>query len=304
MNLSAIKQVVTSKTGLAILAGQQHSPAILFGAGVIGVVGTVILASRATLKLSDTLDEFEVGKAQSEAALDNNRIGSETAKSNNVILHTHLVLDIAKLYLPAVVLGTASIGALGGSHYILTRRNAQLTAAIVAIDKAFKQYRSRVVSEQGEDKDREYMYGTSSREVLSETKKGEPKVTKVTTFGDGSSPYSVVFDNDNKNWQPTPEYNAFFLRQQQNYLNDRLRVKGHVFLNDAYRELGFPDTEAGAVTGWRWQGDGDNFIDFGCWTDNTLEDIREFMRNGDRGILVDFNVDGIIYKKINKKGQS
>ena len=301
MNLSAIKQIVTSKAGLAVLAGHQHSPAILFGAGVIGVVGTVVLASRATLKLSDTLDEFEVGKAQSEAALNNNRIGSETAKSNNVILHTHLVLGIAKLYMPAVILGTASIGALGGSHYILTRRNAQLTAAIIALDKAFKEYRSRVVSEQGEDKDREYMYGTSTREEYSETKKGEPKVTKVTTFGDGSSPYSVVFDNDNKNWQPTPEYNAFFLRQQQNYLNDRLRAKGHVFLNDAYRELGFPDTTSGAVTGWKWQGDGDNFIDFGCWTDNTLEDIREFMRNGDRGILVDFNVDGVIYKNLDKK---
>lgn len=301
MNLSVLKQIVTSKAGLAILAGQQHSPAILFGAGVVGMVGTVVLASRATLKLSDTLDEFEVGKAQSEAALNNNRIGSETAKSNNVILHTHLVLDVGKLYLPAIVLGTASISALGGSHYILTRRNAQLTAAVIAIDKAFKQYRSRVIAEQGEDKDREYMYGTSTREEYSETKKGEPKVTKVTTFGDGSSPYSVVFDNDNKNWQPTPEYNAFFLRQQQNYLNDRLRAKGHVFLNDAYRELGFPDTASGAVTGWKWQGDGDNFIDFGCWTDNTLEDIREFMRNGDRGILLDFNVDGVIYKSIDKK---
>jgi Family of unknown function (DUF6353) len=301
MNLSVIKQIVTSKAGLAILATQKNSPAILFGAGVIGMVGTVVLASRSTLKLTDTIDEFDAGKLQSQAALAQNKIGSETAKKNNVILHTHLVMDVAKLYLPAVILGTASIGALGGSHYILTRRNAQLTAAVVAIEKAFKQYRGRVVADQGEDKDREYMYGTSSREVLSENKKGEPKVTKVITFGDGSSPYSVVFDNDNKNWQQTPEYNAFFLRQQQNYLNDRLRSKGHIFLNDAYRELGFPDTEAGAVTGWRWQGEGDNFIDFGCWTDNTLEDIREFMRNGDRGILIDFNVDGLIYKNIDKK---
>lgn len=301
MNLSVIKQIVTSKAGMAVLATQKNSPAILFGAGVVGMIGTVVLASRATLKLSDTLDDFDSGKLQSAAALANERIGTETAKKNNVILHTQLVLGVAKLYAPSIVLGAVSIGALGGSHYILTQRNAQLTAAVVAIDKAFKEYRKRVVSEQGEDKDREYMYGKSTREEYSETKKGEPKVTAVTTFGDGSSPYSVVFDNDNKNWQRTPEYNAFFLRQQQNYLNDRLRAKGHVFLNDAYRELGFPDTAAGAVTGWRWQGDGDNFIDFGCWTDNTLEDIREFMRNGDRGILLDFNVDGLIYKNIDKK---
>jgi hypothetical protein len=302
MNLSAIKQVVTSKAGMAVLAGQKHSPAILFGAGVVGMVGTVVLASRATLKLSDTLDEFEINKAASADALANERIGEDTHKKNGVILHTHLVLDIAKLYLPSVILGTASIGALGGSHYILTKRNAQLTTAFVALDKAFKEYRGRVVEDQGEDKDREYMYGTSTREVYSEKKNGEPKVTKIVTFGDGSSPYSVVFDMDNKNWQSQPEYNAFFLRQVQNYLNDRLRAKGHVFLNDAYRDLGMPDTAAGAVTGWLWQGDGDNFIDFGCWTDNTLADIREFMRNGDRGILLDFNVDGVIYDKLNKKG--
>lgn len=303
MNLSAIKQIVTSKAGLAVLAGQKHSPAILFGTGVVGMVGTVVLASRATLKLSTVLDEFDEKKAMAVEALENypEEYTADMKKSDGVILRTHLVLDVAKLYAPSVILGVASIGALGGSHYILTKRNAQLTAAVVAIDKAFKEYRGRVVADQGEDKDREYMYGKSTREVYSETKKGEPKVTKVTTFGDGSSPYSVVFDMENKNWQSQPEYNAFFLRQVQNYLNDRLRARGHVFLNDAYRELGMPDTEAGAVTGWRWQGDGDNFIDFGCWTDDTLADIREFMRNGDRGILLDFNVDGVIYNKLGKK---
>lgn len=299
MNLTLIKNTVTSKAGLAVLASKTHSPAILFGAGVVGIVGTIVLSSRATLKLGDVLDEFEEKKELSNNAKVAGRIKDETHKSNTVILHSRLVRDIAKLYAPSVILGIASVGALGGSHYILTKRNAQLTAALTAVTKAFQEYRGRVKSEFGEEKDYEFMYGVDSREVLSQKKNGEDKVTQVKTFGHGLSPYAKLFDEENINWQDTPEYCAWFLRLRQNYLNDRLRTKGHVFLNDAYRELGMEDTEAGAVTGWTW--DGDTFIDFGVWTDDTLDGIKDFMRNKNGAIMVDFNVEGPIFKKLGRK---
>ena len=58
-SIGAAKQVVTSKAGLALLTGQKHSPAILFGVGVAGVVATVVMSSRATPKVSEVLDDFE-----------------------------------------------------------------------------------------------------------------------------------------------------------------------------------------------------------------------------------------------------
>lgn len=299
MKLELIKTAVTSRAGLAVLAVQQKSPTLLLGAGVVGVIGTVVLASRATLQLDEVIDKFETRKKMMHDLLETvpEDYTPAKAKSDSLLIHTKLVTDVVKLYGPAVVLGSLSIAALVGSHVILSRRNAGLIAAYTAIDKAFKEYRSRVVADQGEEKDLEYMYESNTREVYSEGKKGEPKVEEIKTFGTGRSPYSVVFDADNLNWGPVPETNVFFLRQQQQYCNDRLRARGHLFLNDVYRELGFPDTEAGAVTGWIY-GEGDDFIDFGIWEGCTYEQIKEFLRGPNGSLLLDFNVQGSIYKRL------
>lgn len=304
MNLSALKIAITSKAGLKVLAAKQHSPAILFGAGVVGILGTTVLASRATLKLDGVLSEFETKKNQivEVRKVHDDKYTDAQAKSDGLIIRTKLVKDVTMLYWPAVGLGALSIAALTGSHVILTRRNAGLVAAYTAVDKAFKEYRGRVVNELGEDKDQEFMFGASDREVYSEKKNGEPKVETIRSFGDGNSPYSVVFDQGNLNWQQEPSYNAYFLRLVQNQLNDKLRAKGHLFLNDAYRELGFDDTPAGAVTGWIWDSEnGDNFVDFGVWDNGSLERFKSYMLGKHGSLMLDFNVDGVIYKDIDKK---
>jgi len=302
--LGAAKQALTSKAGLAMLAGQKHAPTILFGAGVVGVVGTVVLASKATLHLGDVLDEFEDKKEMSKdlRAEKPEKYTEKQFKQDQTVLHTRLVIDVTKLYLPAVGLGVVSLAALGGSHVLLTRRNAALTATLAAVDKAFKEYRGRVKEELGEDKDREFMYGTSTREELVETKKGGTKVEKITTFGDGSSPYSKVFDADNFNFQNTIEGNGWFIRLIQNHCNDRLQAKGHLLLNDVYRELGMDDTEAGCVTGWLRDGEGDGYIDFGCWKDEERGGLNPFHVGADGAILLDFNVDGPIFKALGNSG--
>lgn len=297
--LSAAKAAATSKAGLALLAGQKHSPAILFGVGVVGVVGTAILASKATLKLDEELDHFMDRKELAKVALES-RPGytEEKYKRDMVIIHAAFVRRTARLYAPAVIVGVGSIAALGGSHVILTKRNAALTATVTAVTKAFDEYRGRVREELGEDKDREFMYGKDTREVLTYTNKGNPKVENVTTFGDGQSPYSKVFDAENYNFQDTWEANGWFLQLIQSLLNDKLKVKGYVLLNEVYRELGMAETEPGCVTGWRTDGDGDGFIDFGCWKDGERGGFNPFNVRADGSILLDFNVDGAIFKTL------
>lgn len=303
MNFAAIKTAVTSTAGLKVLAAKKHSPHILFGAGVVGIVGTAVLASRATLKLDGVIKDFENDQARIQKARTDmpEKYAESTAKSDGVIIRAQLVKKICMLYWPAVGLGCVSIAALTGSHMILTRRNTSLVAAYTAVDTAFKKYRGRVVSEYGEDKDRELMFGTQSREVYSEKKNGEPKVETVKSYGDGLSPYAVEFDSTNLNWQQHPSYNAFFLRMVQNHANDQLRSKGHLFLNDVYRELGLDDTEEGAVVGWLWGSkDSDGYVDFGIWEDGNLEKFREFMQGKNGSLMLDFNVDGVIFDQIGK----
>ena len=87
---------------------------------------------------------------------------------------------------------------------------------------------------------------------------------------DGPTLEPVWFDRNSGNWNPPhlAEYNWLFLRQQQNWCNDILRARGHIFLNEIYSTLGLPRTSAGQVLGWVYTKDvdsGDNFVDFGCW---------------------------------------
>jgi len=305
MNLNALKYAVTSRAGHQFLLAQKHSPTILFGAGVVGVVGTVILASRATLQLDDILNEHDAKKMMArnlheDTVSEAGQSYSETAyKSDMVVLHTRLVLEITKLYAPAIGLGVVSIGALSGSHIILSKRNTSLMAAYAAVEKGFKEYRGRVVADVGEEKDREYRYGS---ETITETvvdKDGKSKtVERRVVSAEGHSVYAKFFDRSNKNWENTQEYNEFFLKEVQDHMTDRLRLRGHLFLNEVYYELGMEHTTPGAVVGWRMQGDGDHYVDFGIWSRENRDRLNDFATGREDMILLDFNVDGIIYDKI------
>ncbi len=54
-----ISQRVTRNIGRKILTTKKNSPHIFFVGGVIGVVGSAVLACRATLKLEENLDEIK-----------------------------------------------------------------------------------------------------------------------------------------------------------------------------------------------------------------------------------------------------
>lgn len=114
------------------------------------------------------------------------------------------------------------------------------------------------------------------------------------------SEYARFFDEASPNWTDNAEYNLMFLSQKQQYLNDLLKSRGHVFLNDVYDELGIPRTKAGAVLGWVYDEknpNGDNFIDFGIFNINN-ERCRNFVNGYEKTILLDFNVDGNIFDRL------
>ena len=121
----------------------------------------------------------------------------------------------------------------------------------------------------------------------------------MTVSEDSPSMYARFFDEFNKNFNKNDrQLNRLFLSTQQNYLNDVLKVRGHVFLNEVYDALGMERTSAGAVVGWAITKDGtDNFIDFGVFNSNDLQK-RMFVNGDERAVLLDFNVNGVIYDLI------
>lgn len=293
MNLSSIKSLVTSKVGRQLLTAQKHSPVLLFGAGVVGVTATVVLACKGTLKLEETLIHHQKNMESLNEV--KGRMTEEEAVKTKALIYTKTVMDIGKLYAPAVVIGVISIGCLTGSHIVLTKRNAGLTAAYAALEKGFQEYRKRVSDEFGEEKDRDFRYGAVT--VTEPNEQGERVTTKHAGIAAGHSPYAKLWDESSSSWNNDPTYNLVFLRAQQQIQTDRLRSKGHLFLNEVYDDLGLERTPAGQVVGWVL-GNGDDYVDFGIFNSEMEPEHLAFFSGREDAIWLDFNVDGLVYDKI------
>ena len=216
---------------------------------------------------------------------------------DGVVIYTQAALSILKLYGPAIVVGGLSIAALTGAHVTLTKRNTALTAAYVAVERGFRLYRERIVKEFGPEKDREVLWDMENRNIVEETPEGPVVKTILQPGVTSASPYTFIFDEKNRNWSRDPGYNQMFLSSQQQYANDLLRSRGHVFLNDVLDNIGIDRTSEGAILGWIKDGDGDNYIDFGVFEGDRHSGMR-FVQGLEPSIWLEFNCDGIVYNKI------
>lgn len=293
-----------NRTGLKI---KKHSPEILLAAGTVGVVVSGVMACKATLKVNEILDESkqQIDTIHSVAADPNmaEKYTTEDSKKDLAIVYTQTAVKMIKLYGPSVGLGVVSLGCMIGSNRILSKRNVALAAAYTAVDKSFKEYRGRVIERFGKQLDKELRYNIKAKEIeeVSKDENGHEVVKKevVDVIEDDPntySPYSIVFDDGNEGWDPDPERTKFFLIQQQNWANERLKAKGHLFLNEVYDMLGARRTKAGAQVGWVYDEKnvvGDNYVDFGIF-DTRRSKARDFVNGYEKVIVLDFNVDGYI----------
>lgn len=304
--LKYLPKPITRTIGRQILLTQKNSPTILFAGGLVGVVATVVMSSRATLQLEDALAETKENLQKAKGLIEDKH--PEYAQSDYqkdlTVLYSRATVSVVKLYAPAIVVGVISVVALTGSHKILTNRNVALTAAYSLLDKGFKEYRKRVVEEFGPEKDRDLMYPSELREVNSvvDSSGKDIQVLGSRVTPNQYSAYAKFFDELCPSWSRDPEYNFLFLRCKQNWLNDLLQMRGHVFLNDVYDELKIDRTSAGSVVGWVVGDDGDNYIDFGIFNGDRPA-VRDFVNGREGSILLDFNVDGVIYDKIDRFGR-
>jgi len=248
------------------------------------------------LKVDQVLDEAK-NKLELAKNLDHPEYSEKDRSRDISLIYFQTSVKTVKLYAPAIIVGGISIYMLTSSHRIMTRRNVALTAAYGALERGFSQYRARVVEKYGEEADRDLRYGAEVVEITDPESGKKKKVTRVSN--DDPSIYARFFDPVSPSWSKEPEYNLLFLKCQQNYANDLLRSRGHVFLNEVYDMLGIPRSKAGAVVGWILSpnGETDNFVNFGVF-DGKTDIARDFVNGLEGAILLDFNVDGIIYDRL------
>ena len=289
----------------SVMKIKKHSPEILIVAGIAGTVVSAVIACKATLKVNKIIDDAKndiekihdaTEKGVTEAGED---YSIEDSKKDLSIVYIQTGVKFIKLYAPALIIGTLSITSILASNNILRKRNAALGIAYAAIDKSYKEYRSRVVEKYGEQVDNELKYGLKAKkvdetEIDPETGK-EKKVKKTVMVSDPNlkSDYAVYFDSKSRNYETNFDYNRMFLKAQQAFANDKLQARGHIFLNEVLDDLDLPRTPAGQIVGWTKDGP-DGYVNF-----RILEVERE-TEDGqlEPAILLDFNVEGDIWSKM------
>lgn len=313
MNFSNAIQTAKFAIGRGGLVLKKYSPEILTAAGVIGTIGSTVLACKATLKVEDILDEAKkksnLINAVHDGEIEVDAEYTDKDYSKDLLVNrTQTAVKLIKLYGPAISLGALSITAILGGQHILRKRNVAVMAAYKLCEESFNNYRSRVKDELGEEKDRQFYYGMTEETVKDKVKSKDGKTKTVTKKVEKApdhlySQYARFFDEANINWDKSPEQNMYFLKMVQNQMNDKLKARGHVFLNEVYDALGFDRSEAGQLVGWVWSNDntameaGDGYIDFGIFDGNDYAK-RAFVNGDERSILLDFNIDGMIYDLI------
>lgn len=305
MDVNNVKNVVVKSLNRGGLIASKYSPQILLGLGIAGVVTSTVLACKATLKVNAVMDETQVNidKVHKGAeTLDPALYSKQDYQKDLVLAYGQRGLGLAKLYGPSVLIGVAGISCLLGSHIVLSKRNIAMMAAYKLVEESFSKYRERVTTELGSDKDRMFKYGITQETVTETVVDGDGKKTKQKVVVENCDPnnvsaYAKFFDETSTQWQKDGTLNHFFLTSQQNYANDLLKHRGHIFLNEVYDMIGVPRTKAGAVVGWVLDKGGDGFVDFGIY--NPFNSAgRDFVNGYERSILLDFNVDGVIYDLI------
>lgn len=303
-NKTEIMKSVNGVASKAVMKLKKHSPEILVVAGIAGTVVSAVLACKATTKVAEILDETKgtldtIHEGMETGAINGQEYTTEDGKKDTVVVYAQTGMKLAKLYGPAIILGTLSITSILASNNILRKRNVALGAAYAAIDKSFKEYRGRVIERFGEQVDTELKYGIKAKkfeEIEADPETGkEKKVKKTVMVADPNlqSDYAVYFDSKSRNYEINPDYNRMFLKAQQAFANDKLQTRGHLFLNEVLDDLDLPRTPAGQIVGWTKDGP-DGYVNFRIVeVERETEDGRH-----EPALLLDFNVEGNIWEKM------
>ena len=303
MNKTEIANKLSRTVHRAGLKLKKHSPEILVVTGIIGGVTAAVMACKATPKVNDILEETKqkVDSIHKIAANPEDYVSEknpelyteEQAKKDLTIVYAQTGLQLAKTYAPAIALGTLSIASILAGHNILRKRYVATAAAYSIVDKNFKDYRGRVIERFGEKLDKELRYNIKTKEVDEIIVNEDGSETVVTTTVEEIDPstvsdYSRFYDEWCLGFEKNnPEYNLMTLRLKESYLNEKLQANGHVFLNEAYDELGMARTPVGSVVGWIYDPENpniDSYISFGNIHDASNPNKRDFVNGREPAI--------------------
>lgn len=294
MNL--IPTGLTRTVSRQLLKLNKNSPTILVVSGVVGFGVTAVMAAKATRNLDPVLETHQKQRFQIGSGLPSKEL-ARVEKREIVQLYGQTSVELLKLYGPTLAVGTLSTVSVLSGHRILKGRHLATMAAYTGLLDQFTGYRDRVAQTLGTEAERDIYNGAHGEWVEDPDHKGEYKMKPK--FDDAGASYlRPYFDEFNVNWTRHPSANFLFLKGVQQHMNNLLRIRGHVFLNDAYDALGMPRTKEGSVAGWLFENpNGDGYIDFGFMSGKDPMTVA-FQNGAEASVRLNFNIDGVIWNLI------
>lgn len=245
MNLSSL----TSKTSKIV---SDNSPAILTAIGVSGLVATAYLTGKASFKAAEIIS-YDVGA--------NPKWADEDPKTKDLF-------DLVwKLYIPAFGVGSMSVVAIVFANRIGTRRTAAMTAAYAITERAYSEYKDKVVETIGVNKEKKVR-----DEVAQDRVNALPKDQTIIVTGGGDQIFMDAYSG--RTFMSTMED----VKQAQNKLNHEVLNQGYASLSDLYAHIGLSPTRFSDDVGWN----SDKLMDMTFHTTFT-DDMKSC-------VVVDFNV--------------
>lgn len=208
----------------------KHSPEILTGIGIAGMITTTIMAVKATPKALRLLED------------EKNRQNVDELEPVDVVKTTW------KYYVPAAVTGTISVACLIGASSVNAKRNAALTAAYTLSESTLRDYQKKVVETIGEKKEQTVRDAVAKERL----EKSPVENTEVIITAKGET---LCFDVVSGRYFKS---DIDKLKRAANELNRRMRDEMFISLNDFYYEIGLEQVKLGDDLGWNIE---DGYID-------------------------------------------
>lgn len=201
---------------------EKHTPEILMGFGIAGMLSTTILAVKATPKAIKLIEEKK----------------EETGKDKLSVVDT--VKTTWKCYIPAAIIATVSTGCLIGSSKVSLKRNAVLATAYKIAENTHKEYRDKVIETIGEKKE-QLIKDKVAKHKVEKNPVGNCEVI-ITDMGN-----TLCYDTISGRYFKT-DINK--IKKLENELNLRLRNENYISLNDFYDGVGLERIKLGDELGW------------------------------------------------------
>lgn len=218
----------------------KHSPEILTGIGVAGMMSTAVLAVRATPKALELI-ESEKRKQNHKLLEEAKKAGNDICDQVTKLSYLEMIKVAWKPYIPAVATGIVSTACIIGASSVSMRRNAALATAYQLSTTALADYKEKVIETIGEKKEQ------TVKDKVAQKKVEENPVSNneiiVTEKGN-----TLCFDSFSSRYFKS---DIEAIRRAENNLNQRLLAYDYISLNDYFAEIGLRHTELGYQLGWR-----------------------------------------------------